>query len=234
MEPIVSEIEQNEPPRPVPMGPPALQFFAKLVSYFFHPIFMPVLLSVVLWKLMPAAFAGIPSQKLWLGLISLASTTVFFPLVTVALLRGLGFIKSIQMRISKDRVIPLIATMIFYFWAQQVFGHPFKIDQRELYWPLIIRILLLGSFWGVILLFLESIFFKVSMHTTAAGGAIGIMIVLLFLSPINMLTALICTILIGGVVGTARLILKEHTTPEIWMGYITGLVVQLAAWAYLS
>ena len=138
------------------------------------------------------------------------------------------------MRISKDRVIPLIATMIFYFWAQQVFSHPFKIDQRELYWPLIIRILLLGSFWGVILLFLESIFFKVSMHTTAAGGAIGIMIVLLFLSPINMLTALIFTILVGGIVGTARLILKEHTTAEIWMGYITGLIVQLGAWAYMS
>lgn len=216
------------------MGTPALQFFARLISYVFHPVFMPVLLSVALWKLMPTAFAGIPSQKLLFGLIGLVSTTVFFPLFTVGLLKALGFIKSIQMRVAKDRVIPLIATMIFYFWAQQVFSHPFKIEQRELFWPLILRILLLGSFWGIILLFIGSIFFKISMHTTAAGGAIGIMIVLLFLSPINMLGTLLATIIIGGIVGTARLILREHTTAEIWMGYGIGLLVQLGAWAYLS
>ena len=60
------------------------------------------------------------------------------------------------------------------------------------------------------------------------------MIVLLFLSPINMLTALLATIVIGGVVGTARLVLREHTVPELWIGYIIGVIVQLGAWAYLS
>ena len=195
---------------------------------------MPVLLSVILWRLMPAAFAGISPRKLTFGLISLTSTTIFFPLFTVALLKALGFIKSIHMRIARDRIIPLIATMTFYFWAQQVFGHSFKIDEREVFWPLIIRILLLGTFWGIILLFIGSIFFKISMHTTAAGGAVGIMIVLLFLSPINMLTALLATIVIGGIVGTARLVLREHTGPELWMGYAIGLIVQPAAWLYLS
>lgn len=234
MDTIIREEEESVVPKPVPMGSPAMQFFAKLISYVFHPVFMPVLLSIALWRLMPAAFAGIPHRSLVFGLISLISTTVFFPLVTVALLKALGFIKSIQMRISKDRVIPLIATMIFYFWAERVFSHPFKIEQRELFWPEIIQILLLGSFWGVILLFIGSIFFKISMHTTAAGGAIGIMVVLLFLSPINMLTALLTTIVIGGIVGTARLILREHTVAEIWMGYAIGLIVQLGAWAYLS
>jgi hypothetical protein len=234
MEPVATEHEEAPIPRPLPIGPPALRGVASVISYVFHPVFMPVLLSVILWRLMPAPFAGIPSRKLTFGLISLASTTIFFPLFTVALLKALGFIQSIHMRVARDRVIPLIATMTFYFWAQQVFSHPFKIEGRELFWPLIIRILLLGSFWGVILLFLGSIFFKISMHTTAAGGAIGIMIVLLFLSPINMLTALFATIIIGGIVGTARLILREHTGAELWMGYAIGLIVQLGAWLYVS
>jgi hypothetical protein len=234
MFPEVKEQEEAPLPRPVPMGPPVLYLSARLISYVFHPVFMPVLLSVILWRLMPAAFAGITPQKLTFGLISLISTTIFFPLITVAMLKALGFIRSIHMRVARDRIIPLIATMTFYFWAQQVFGHSFKIEDRELYWPLIIRILLLGAFWGIILLFIGSIFFKISMHTTAAGGAIGIMIVLLFLSPINMLTALLATIIIGGIVGTARLVLREHTIPELWIGYAIGIIVQLGAWAYLS
>jgi hypothetical protein len=235
MEPV--EIEQVEQPHipPPPIGPPALRVLATIISYIFHPVFMPVLLSVVLWKLVPASFAGIPEKKLTYGLISLISTTIFFPLVTVALLKALGFIQSIHMRVSRDRIIPLIATMTFYFWAQQVFSHPFKIDEtRELLWPVIIRILLLGSFWGIVVLFIGSIFFKISMHTTAAGGAIGIMTVLLFLSPFNMLTALLATVVIGGIVGSARLVLREHTPAELWMGYIIGFVVQLAAWGYVS
>lgn len=215
------------PPRPVGMGPAWLRFVASLISYIFHPVFMPLLLSVVLWRLLPAEFAPIPQKTLTFRFISLASTTIFFPLLTVALLKALGFLRSVHMRVSRDRIIPLIATMTFYFWAQQVFSH--QADT-----PKIINILLLGSFWGIILLFLGSIFFKVSMHTTAAGGAIGIMTVLMFLATVNMFPALLVTILIGGIVGSARLILREHTPPEIWMGYIIGFIVQLAAWGYLA
>lgn len=226
MEPV--EIEQDIPyQRPTPIGPAWLRFLASFISYVFHPVFMPVLMSVVIWRIQPAEFAGMSRQTLIYRFISLVSTTVFFPLLTVALLKALGFLQSVHMRVSKDRVIPLIATMTFYFWAQQVFSH---LPDT----PKIINILLLGSFWGVIVLFMASIFFKVSMHTTAAGGAIGLMTALLFLSPFNMLPAFLITIIIGGLVGTARLILREHTTFELWVGYAIGLIVQLGAWWYLS
>lgn len=226
-ETAVIEEEFPEKPRPAPMGSPALRGFASFISYIFHPVFMPVLLSVVIWRIQPAEFAGMSNKLLTFRLISLASTTIFFPLLVVALLKALGFIQSVHMRVAKDRIIPLIATMTFYFWAQQVFSH---LPDT----PKIINILLLGSFWGIILLFMASIWFKVSMHTTAAGGAIGIMTVLLFLSPFNMLPALFIAIFIGGLVGTARLILREHTAFELWVGYAIGLAVQLGAWAYVS
>jgi hypothetical protein len=221
-------LEQEIPQqRPSPIGSPLLRGLASFISYVFHPVFMPVLLSIVIWRLQPAAFAGMSPKLLMFRIISLASTTIFFPLLTVGLLKALGFIESVHMRVSKDRIIPLIATMTFYFWAQQVFSN--LTDT-----PKIINILVLGSFWGIILLFMASIFFKVSMHTTAAGGAIGIMAVLLFLSPFNMLWALFITVIIGGIVGTARLILREHTSFELWVGYAIGIAVQLGAWWYLS
>lgn len=213
--------------KPKPAGPQWLANICTFISYIFHPVFMPALLCVALWKLLPASFAGIASDVLKMRLGTVVLLTVFFPLFTMLLLRALGFIKNFQMRVARDRIIPLIATMTFYFWAQQVFSH---LPET----PKIINILMLGSFWGIILLFMGSIFFKVSMHTTAAGGAIGIMIVLLFTSPVNMLPALLTTIVIGGIVGTARLILREHTTAEVWIGYAIGLLVQLGAWLYLG
>jgi hypothetical protein len=127
----------------------------------------------------------------------------------------------------KDRIIPLIATMIFYFWAQQVFS-----NLKET--PEIIKIWMLGGFWGVIVLFMISIFFKVSMHAVASGGAIGIFIVLLLTSSANMMTATFVTLILAGIVGTSRLALGAHKPSEVWLGYIVGIVVQLAAWAYVS
>src|SRR4051812_45930547 len=117
-------IEQELPQhRPTPIGSPLLRGIASFISYIFHPVFMPVLLSVVIWRIQPAAFAGMTHQTLVFRLITMVMLTVFFPLLTVVLLKALGFLKSIHMRVSNDRVIPLIATMTFYFWAQQVFSH---------------------------------------------------------------------------------------------------------------
>ncbi|MBS1644699.1 MAG: hypothetical protein JST36_06630 [Bacteroidetes bacterium] len=213
--------------KPKPAGPIWLANLCTVISYVFHPVFMPTLLCIVLWKLQPAAFAGILPKTLGMRLATVVLLTVFFPLVTMLLLRALGFLKNLQMRVAKDRIIPLIATMTFYFWAQQVFSH---LPET----PKIINILMLGSFWGIILLFLGSIFFKVSMHTTAAGGAMGIMIILLFTATVNMLPALLATIVVAGIVGTARLLLREHTVTEVWLGYAIGLAVQLGAWAYIG
>lgn len=207
--------------------PKILRALATVISYVFHPVFMPVVLILLLYRLAPVNFAGIPLESFRLMFVRIALNSLFFPLLGVALLKALGFIKSIQMEDRKDRLLSLIVIMIFYFWTNHVFknmpgGSPF-----------IIRALLLGSFWGIVAIFMVSIFFKISMHTTAAGGMIGIMIILLFINPINMAVPLFAGIFLAGLIGTSRLLLNAHTPLEIWAGYALGIVVELAAYWYL-
>lgn len=206
---------------------PIVEGLATFISYLFHPIFIPTLVVVALYFLVPVYFKGIPPQTLKFRLITVISLTIFFPLFSVLLMKALGFIQSILMRDAKDRIIPLIAVMIFYFWAQQVFS---KIPGT----PEIIKIWMLGLFWGIIVLFLVSIFFKISMHAVAAGGIIGITIVLLFTSSVNLMTACFAAIILAGLMGTARLVLGAHRPAEVWLGYAVGVIVQLGAWAYIS
>jgi hypothetical protein len=213
-------------PEPVPHSSKPLRRLASIVSYVFHPVFMPAIMAIALYLLSPIAFKSLPPTVLKFRLATVVMLTIFFPLFSVLLMKKLDFIQSIHMRDPKDRIIPLITIMIFYFWVQQVFSN--LKDS-----PPIIKILMLGAFWGIILLFLISIFFKVSMHATAAGGMVGILIVLLFISPVNMLAPLLVSLVIAGLIGSARLILGEHRPPEIWLGYIIGIAVQLAAWAYV-
>lgn len=204
----------------------ALRALAKVISYIFHPVFMPVVMAVVLYKL-SNEFAGIldASFNRWLAVIAI--NTILFPLITVALLKGLGFIKSIHMNDPKDRIIPLIGSMIFYFWANFVIGNPITGA------PVILHTLTLGIFLGVIGVFIVNIFYKVSMHTTAAGGMLGILLILMFTSTINMVMPLFIGLLVAGIIGTARLILGAHKMWEIWLGYFLGIASQVAAYLYI-
>ena len=206
--------------------PLVLRIMATIVSYVFHPAFMPVIMTLVLYRLAPASFAGVTQKNIGIILLRVAYLTAFFPLLTVVLLKGLGFISSFQMKDPKERIIPLIGTMIFYFWAYRVFKN---IDS-----PFILRVMLLGCFWGVISVFMINIFFKISMHTSAAGSMIGILMILLFLSPVNLVLPFFLALLVAGLIGTARMILSAHRSGELWLGYITGILVQVAAYLYLK
>ncbi|XZF12720.1 hypothetical protein ACTHGU_13110 [Chitinophagaceae bacterium MMS25-I14] len=222
----MNNIQQEKYTAPVSTQPKFLQVLARIASYVFHPVFMPVVMAAALYWLAPVTFAGITPHRYNMWLVMIALNTLFFPLLCTALLKGLGFIESIQMYNPKDRIIPLIATMIFYFWAYQVI----KTQAA----PMILQVLLLGSFWGVITVFMISIFYKVSMHTSAAGSMVGIIVVHMLLSPINMKIPLFGALVIAGIIGTARMILNAHKQGEIWLGYIAGFAVQLAAWWYLK
>ncbi len=129
---------------------------------------------------------------------------------------------------ARERTIPLMTTMIFYFWVSHVFNSMPNVTV-----PLILKILLLGNFWGIIVLFMINIFTKVSMHTAAAGGMVGILIVLNILSPINLVMPVFVALVLAGLIGTARIILGVHQRGDIWLGYIVGIVVQLAAYIYM-
>ena len=183
-------------------------------------------MSLVLYYLLPASFASLPKELAprWLAVIVLL--TAFFPLVTLGLMKALGFVQSIQLKTSKERIMPLMATMIFYFWVSHVFNNFPQV-------PILLRALLLGSFYAIIGVFMCNIFIKISMHTAAAGGMLALMTLLLFRSPANMFLPVSLALIIAGLIGTARMYLKEHRMAEIWLGYFVGFMSQMAAWWWL-
>lgn len=203
-----------------------LRTLAAIASYVFHPMFMPTVMAAVLYQLDTTGFVAVSPELFVRWLAAIAINTILFPLVLVLLLKGLGFIKSIYMRTAKERIIPLIGSMVFYFWANLVFKNTPET-------PMTLRVLILGAYWGIIVLFMANIFFKVSMHTMAAGGMLGVLTVLLLSSSVEMTIPLFVAIVIAGVIGTSRMLLGAHNQSQVWIGYILGFAVQMAAYMYV-
>jgi len=213
---------------PVHTQPKALRVLAEIISFIFHPVFMPLVMAFVVYKLSPASFTGITQKMIGQWFITIGYNTIFIPLIGILLLKALGFISSLKMQTAKERTIPLLLSMTFYFWVSHVFN---SIPDHV---PLAWKVLLLGNFWGIILVFLVNIFTKISMHTSAAGSMLGILVVLMISSNINMLVPLFAGIVVAGIIGTARMILGAHQRGDIWLGYIIGVLVQLGAYVYFK
>lgn len=220
---------QTQNTKPAETQPKFLRVLASFVSYICHPVFMPIIMTITLKMLWPNGFAGVQPKQWGLWLINIGSTAVFFPLVSILIMKPLGFISSLHMPTARERTGPLMAVMTFYFWVSHVFNSMPGVDV-----PLILKVLLLGNFWGVIVLFIVNIFTKVSMHTAAAGGMLGIFIVLMIVSPVNLIYPFFVAMAIAGIIGTARLILGVHHRGDVWLGYAIGILVQLGAYLYMK
>lgn len=203
---------------------PIVKNSARFFSWLFHPLFMGVYMAVYLIYIDPDYFIGISlagkTQTLFIYLIN----AVFFPLISVLLCRGLGFIESIYLKTQKERIILYAISMVFFFWTFYVFKNKAGV-------PTVIAQMSLGIFIAVILDFIANIFFKISMHTTGVGGATGFFTVLMFTSQGVVNVPLTVAILITGLVCTSRLIVSDHRMPDIVMGLFAGFTGQLlAAW----
>ncbi|MES2703213.1 MAG: hypothetical protein V4649_11265 [Bacteroidota bacterium] len=206
-------------------APKALRVFATVISYVCHPVFVPLVMAIVLMKLSPESFSGVSAKQRGEWLLSIGFTTLFFPLFSVALMKPLGFISSFKMPTTKDRIIPLITSMIFYFWVYNVFNNVAGV-------PFIYKTFFLANFIGIIAVFMFNIFTKVSMHTAGAGTMVGILTVLMLINPAHMLLPLLVSIVVAAVIGFARLVLGEHTRGDVWLGYILGILPQLCVYWY--
>ena len=120
---------------------PVLKIAAKVVSYIFHPLFIPVYVGyffIYILRIFPQ-LTDWDKTKL---LISFTVNYTVLPLVTILLTKGLGFINSIYLKTQKDRIIPYVASITYYFWA-------FYVSRNLPGNPAVMTFFFLGTFLAV-------------------------------------------------------------------------------------
>jgi len=208
--------------------PGILKAFAHFFSFIFHPLFIPVIATWFLAFIQPGYFTGIPPQEKTMIVIRVAFNTIFFPAITVLLLKALGFIKSIFLKTQRERIVPYIASNVFYFWMFMVFH-----NQPEV--PLILTSFIFGIFLTSSAGLLANIYFKISMHALGVGSLCGLMLIIVFSGfsyPVFLTVMLV--FIITGLVCSSRMMISDHKPVEIYSGIIIGILCQLIAFAFIG
>ena len=204
---------------------PVLRLIAKVISYVFHPLFVPVYIAWFLITVQPYLFASFtPAEKL-LAIVRFFIMYSFFPLVTVLLAKGLGFLNSIYLKTQKERIIPYIACGVYYFWMCYVLRNQPQFSKEVVQLSMAIFI---ASSLGL----MANIIMKVSMHTISMGILLVFMSLLAFTQAESYGVCISIAFLIAGLVCTSRFIVSDHTPTEIYTGLLVGGISQLiAVWA---
>ena len=201
-------------------------YFSIILSYVFHPIFLIGWISAYLIYINPIVFVGLNADQKGLVFLRILGTSIFMPLVTVVLLKALGFVSSIHLETQKERIIPYVACITFFFWSYYVskkLGDPFEL-----------RAFLLALFLTPSVALIINNYLKISMHALGFGGANALLVMMLFSGKMNDGFIINLSFLLAGLVSVARLRGEHHKPFEIYLGYFTGAVIQLFSWWFLS
>lgn len=211
---------------------------ARILSFLGHPLLILTYILLLLLAINPYAFSArhMTDKRAMLLLISVFTTTFMLPGFGVALLKPLGFIDSLDMESKQERIGPYIITGIFYLW---LFKNLFSGAQV----PSLFSVCVLGATIGLFFAFFINIFTKISAHATGMGGLVA-MVLLTTIEwrglgvslpvwggslQISLTALLAATILLAGLIGTARLALRAHVPVDLYRGYTAGFFAVMIA-----
>lgn len=189
---------------------------AKVFSGILHPLLIPTynVLLLFIYTNFGLFFRGQEFRVLFPVLIF----TFVIPMAFLAILKQLKVVRDYDLSDKHDRIFPFIVGLfancsLFYF---------FYSANLQLWF-----LALLGSSIVLILISLIiSLFWKISSHMVAIGGALGaVLAISYYIYKTNPFLLFCALIILAGCLGVARLYLKKSTPAQVYVGYFVGVSV---------
>lgn len=190
---------------------------ARIMSMLFTPFYLPLVGLVALFlfsymSLLPLAY------KLPM-LLMVYISTILMPSLLIHLYRKFQGWTSKELGRKERRVVPYLISILCYF------GCFFLMEYRNT--PRVISIILVAALVIQMVCALINVWWKISTHTAAIGGVAGGLVVYSIAFSFNPIWWLAFVILLAGTVGTARMILRQHTLAQVVTGFLVGVVCAL-------
>lgn len=199
--------------------------WAKLTSMAFHPMIMPTLAVLILFAIPSYVSFSTPAmaRRLIVGLVFI--NTCIAPFLVILLMKKTGLIKDFYLQDRNDRVYPIMVSVFFYLFTYYLF--------RQANLPSLLNYFVMGATLLVLLGFVITFYWKISLHMMSMGGFTGYLIAVSIILGYELHMLIVGSILISGLVGSARIRLNAHNQSQVYVGFITGILLMLLLFFYL-
>ena len=143
--------------------------------------------------------------------------TILSPTLLIHFYRNYHGWTLIELGKKERRVVPYLLSIVSYFVCYYVM-HRFNI-------PHFMSNILMAALIIQILCALINVWWKISTHTAAIGGVMGALQAFAVIFGFNPIGWLCLVLILAGMVGTSRMILRQHSLRQVCYGFLLGLVV---------
>nr|WP_325287771.1 phosphatase PAP2 family protein [uncultured Bacteroides sp.] len=190
---------------------------ARLVSVVFTPFSIPFLAFLALFLFSYLSIMPIQYKLIVLGIVY--CFTIMMPVLTIFIFRKINGFSAQELSERKKRYTPFFLTIISYVFC--------LVMMNRLNIPWYMSGIILAALIMMVICVIVNLKWKLSEHMAGAGAVIGGLVAFSALFGYNPVWWLCGFIMVAGVLGTARIILRHHTLGEVLGGFAVGLVCAL-------
>ena len=192
---------------------------SRAISYALHPLTVPTIAALLL-LFGPTVMANLPVEARWFIAAVVLLNTLILPAFSLAVLKLFGGLSDLRLSEPRQRLIPILIVLLSYVSCLMMLS--------DVMMAFLIRRFLFAAMGCVVLTLIVTPFWKISLHMTAAGGLLGMMIVMNYTGLAQFRTTLIVLTVLTGALGSARLQLGSHSLAQVGAGAAAGVAVTAA------
>ena len=186
---------------------------ARVASMVFTPFYLPFIGLVALFIF--SYMSLMPWQYKLTVLTLVYFFTILLPTLLIHLYRRYQGWSSSDLGRKERRMVPYIIAILCYFTCYYVMN-----VQRI---PQFMANILMAALVIQVVCAIINIWWKISTHSAAIGGFAGALLAFSLLFAFNPIWWLSVILIIAGVVGSSRMILRQHSLTQVVVGFLIGM-----------
>ena len=187
---------------------------ARVMSMLFTPFYLPLLGLAVLFFL--SYLSLMPTGYKIFVLCMVYLFTILLPTLLIHFYRRYQGWSPIELGVKERRMVPYTISILCYFvclYLMETFHIPHFMGS-----------ILMAALFLQVLCAIINVWWKISTHTAAIGGVAGALIAFSGIFLFNPTWWFCLVMLVAGMVGTSRMILRQHTLSQVLGGFGIGLL----------
>ena len=185
----------------------------------FTPFYLPILGLVILFFLTYLRQYPVTYKLYVLAVVYFF--TILLPTFLIHLYRNYQGWTPIELGSRERRIVPYIISILCYFTCLYI--------MEQMHIPFFMRSIVASALIIQIVCAFINTWWKISTHTAAIGGVAGALLIFSEIFRFSPTWWMCLVLIVAGVLGTSRMLLRQHTLPQVVVGFFTGFVCAVLA-----
>jgi len=185
---------------------------ARIMSIIFTPFYLPILGLMMLFLFSYLSIFPWAYKIEVLALVYLF--TILMPTAMIHFYRRHQGWTLIELGHRERRMVPYVISILCYFVCVYI--------MERLHMPHFMGSIVVAALLVQMVCALINVWWKISTHTAAIGGVAGAVFIFAEYFGFNPVWWLSIIILVAGIVGSSRMILRQHSLPQVVAGFWVG------------